>query len=149
MKAKHIILVSALTLGLAMGTAVAVIGGKVIANNPLGAKAADSWTEKAYEAPTGERVGYEHYFLGCPGNYRTSDAEHLVDVTEADITIPQLNVIDASQIDASDKITLINDAKIKWLDQSTTLGTDGGTPVYVNDGGHKALFFSRREKTKR
>ncbi len=143
MKAKHIILVSALTLGLAMGTAVAVIGGKVIANNPLGAKAADSWTEKAYEAPTGERVGYEHYFLGCPGNYRTSDAEHLVDVTEADITIPQLNVIDASQIDASDKITLINDAKIKWLDQSTTLGTDGGTPVYVNDGGHKALFFSR------
>jgi len=35
-----------------------------------GVKAADSWTEKAYVAPTGNYVGYTHYYLGCPGNYR-------------------------------------------------------------------------------
>ena len=106
-------------------------------------KAADSWTEKAYVAPTGNSVGYKHYYLGCPGNYRTSDAEHLQDVSLEDITIPQLNVIDRSAVDSDDGILNVSEAKIRYLDQTTTLGQDPGTAVFVSDAGHNAVFFSR------
>ena len=108
-----------------------------------GVKAVDSWTEKAYEAPTTSEVGYKHYYLGCPGNERTSDVDHNNPVTLEQITIPALTALDPANVDANNKITLINEAKIKWFDQSTTLGTDGGTAQYVLDQGHQALFFSR------
>ncbi len=108
-----------------------------------GAKAVDNWNEKAYVAPTENSVGYKHYYLGCPGNYRTSDAEHLNPVSLEDITIPKLNVINRSAIDSSDAILNVNEDKIKWLDQTTTLGQEPGTAVFVSDAGHNAIFFSR------
>ena len=108
-----------------------------------GVKAADSWTEKAYVAPTENSVGYKHYYLGCPGNYRTSDADHLNEVSLEDITIPKLNVIDRNAVDSGDAILNVNEDKIKWLDQTTELGQEPGTAVFVNDAGHNAIFFSR------
>ena len=112
-------------------------------NSFYGVKAATSWTEKAYVAPTSDSVGYKHYYLGCPGNYRTSDAEHLQDVSLEDITIPQLNVINRSQIDTNDGILNVNEAKIKYLDQTTTLGEEPGVATFVRDSGRDAIFFSR------
>ena len=103
----------------------------------------DSWTEKAYEAPTGSSVGYKHYYLGCPGNERTSDAEHNNPVSLEDITIPALNVIDSSAVAAGSNILDVRNAKMRYLDQCTVMDQDGGTPVYVMDGGHQAAFISR------
>ena len=110
-----------------------------------GAPTVDSWTEKAYEAPTGESVGYKHYYLGCPGNYRTSDAEHNVDVTLEEITIPALNVIDSSEVTYGSEILNINESKIKYCDQSIDFydKNSGGHAVFVEDQGHQAVFFSR------
>lgn len=110
---------------------------------PKGAMAADSWTEKAYVAPTDSDVGYKHYYLGCPGNYRTSDAEHLNEVTLEEITLPALNVIDSSAVAAGSNILDVREAKTRYLDQCTVMGQDGGTPVYVMDEGHQAVFISR------
>ena len=107
------------------------------------ALAVDSWYEKAYEAPTGSDVGYKHYYLGCPGNARTSDAEHNVEVSLEDITIPALTVIDRDTVAPGSEISNIVDAKIKHCDQATTYSADGGTPVFVEDQGRQALFFSR------
>lgn len=106
-------------------------------------KSADNWTEKAYQAPTGTEVGYKHYYLGCPGNERSLDALHEIPVTLAEITIPELDVIDASEVAEGSQILKVRNEKIRWVDQCTTLGSDGGTPVYVEDDGHQAVFFSR------
>lgn len=108
-----------------------------------GTVVAENWYEKAYVAPTGSSVGYKHYFLGCPGNYRTADGEHESSVSLEDITIPMLNVIDSSEVASGSEILNVRNAKIRWVDQCTTLGSDGGTPVYVTDAGHQAVFFSR------
>ena len=108
-----------------------------------GTPVVDSWTEKAYEAPTGSDVGYKHYYLGCPGNARTSDAEHNVEVSLEEITIPALNVIERSAVAPGSEISNIVDGKIKHCDQATTYSADGGTPVFVEDQGRQALFFSR------
>ena len=142
---KNLILTTLFSVG-----AVAIAIGAIAINSASfknsisrGAKAADSWTEKAYVAPTENSVGYKHYYLGCPGNYRTSDAEHLNEVGLEDITIPELNVIDRSAVDSGDAILNVNEDKIKWLDQTTELGQEPGTAVFVNDAGHNAVFFSR------
>ena len=142
---KNLILATLFSVG-----AIAIAIGAIATNSASfknsitrGAKAADSWTEKAYVAPTENSVGYKHYYLGCPGNYRTSDAEHLNEVSLEDITIPKLNVIDRSAVDSGDAILNVNEDKIKWLDQTTVLGQEPGTAVFVNDAGHNAIFFSR------
>ena len=110
-----------------------------------GTPVVDSWTEKAYEAPTGSDVGYKHYYLGCPGNARTSDAEHNVEVSLEDITIPALNVIERSAVAEGSEILNINEGKIKYCDQSIDFfdKNSGGHAVFVEDQGHQAVFFSR------
>ena len=107
------------------------------------ALAVDSWYEKAYVAPTGSDVGYKHYYLGCPGNARTSDAAHENNVTLEEITIPALNVISSSAVTEGSQILNVRNEKIRWVDQCTDITADGGTPVYVSDAGHQAVFFSR------
>ena len=129
---------------LASAVAIAMIVGT---NRSLFAKdevfklsAVDSWTEKAYVAPTTSENGYKHYYLGCPGNYRTSDSDHLNEVSLEDITVSALTSIERAAVDGGDNILLVNEAKIKYLDQSTSMGVDGGTAVFVRDNGHDALF---------
>lgn len=142
---KNLILATLFSVG-AMAVAIGAIAiNSASFKNSItrGVKAADSWTEKAYVAPTENSVGYKHYYLGCPGNYRTSDADHLNEVSLEDITIPKLNVIDRSAVDSGDAILNVNEDKIKWLDQTTELGQEPGTAVFVNDAGHNAIFFSR------
>ena len=138
MKIKKLAIAVSVLAGTAMVAALTLTNGKVF-SHLSGVKAVDSWTEKAYEAPTTSEVGYKHYYLGCPGNERTSDVDHNNPVTLEQITIPALTALDPADVDAENKITLINEAKIKWLDQSTTLGTDGGTAQYVLDQGHQAF----------
>ena len=66
-----------------------------------------------------------------------------MEVSLDDITIPALNVISSAVVNEGDQILKVRNEKIRWVDQCTTLGSDGGTPVYVEDNGHQAVFFSR------
>ena len=135
--------VAASTVAVACSVLAAVHGLPTL--RAKGTDGVDSWTEKAYVAPTGSDVGYKHYYLGCPGNVRTSDAEHLVPVTLEEITIPALNVIQSSEVAEGSEILNVTKSKIKFCDQSIDF-TDinaGGHAVFVEDQGHQAIFFSR------
>lgn len=141
MKRKHFVLValsSLVAVGGVLAFSSSSLGGRMI-----GADAVYSWTEKAYVAPTGESVGYKHHYLGCPGVVRTTDAEHENFVTIDELTIPALNVIDSSEVEEGSTLLDINPSKIKKADQSTTWEEEGGTPVFVEDQGRQAVFFSR------
>lgn len=135
--------VAASTVAVACSVLAAVHGLPTL--RAKGTDGVDSWTEKAYVAPTGSDVGYKHYYLGCPGNARTSDASHLDSVSLEDITIPALNVIQSSEVAEGSEILNINEAKIKFCDQSIDFNNkdSGGHAVFVSDQGHQAVFFSR------
>ena len=137
--------------GLLLFSTFSVVCGVVassIASPRIGAKGTpvvDTWYEKAYIAPTATELGYKHYYLGCPGNYRTLDADHNVEVTLADISIANLDILDKSLVTSGSEILNIDESNIKYCDQATNFSdpTSGGTATFVRDQGHQAIFFSR------
>lgn len=82
------------------------------------------------------------YCLDCNKHFANQDCTTELNLSDFQF-VNQFEPATAADVAASDGIKTVDAASMAYVDQCTTMGTKGGTPQYVRDGGKVALFFSR------